>query len=188
MARAWLLALAVLVAGCSASAPPRNLEFMPVDDLASLAGTYRNLGEGGGDRPVYLASLLWPDDEELAVDRVETVEVATDGPEALVVTAHGTAGEMKRSRFVRGEDFELQDGRIRLRRGLGLAGLKADEPLLGPYYESTELGLDTAGDAKWSQHVTVAGLAFLIVPVAMDSREEVRFPRLGPDGPGLPGP
>lgn len=76
-----VLAVALLLAGCTASTPPGNLAFAPVDDLSALAGTYRNRGEGGSATTVFLASLLWPNDAGLDASRVETIEVGVDGPD-----------------------------------------------------------------------------------------------------------
>ena len=181
------LALVLLLAGCAASAPPGSLEFDRVDRIAELEGTYRNCGEGAaGARPVYLSSLLWPGDETCDHAAIESIRVAAAGADTLVVEAGGGGLVLRRECFVQGEDFELEDARIRLTRRLGLAGLQIGEPLFGPYYERTELGLDTAGDAKYRQRVTTAGLAFLIVPVALDSSEEIRFLRLDtPDGTAI---
>jgi len=171
---------AVLLGACVASRAPDSAFFSSLDTIRGLAGVYRNLGEGGrGASPVYLSALIWPQEPDMDHAAVAFIEVSVPAKNTLAVKALRGDGVEKEGLFVEGRDFELRAGRIRLKHELGIAGFRADEPLLGPYYENREIGLDTGGHGRYKQSFGVAGLVFLIVPVAMAGSDEVRFIRVG---------
>lgn len=171
----------LLTAGCSSNGTPPALrtEFDFDAVPVALAGDYVNRGEGNPDlRAVYLTSVLWPK-EPLDHAAIEIVRVAAAG-DTLRVRGLG-GGEIRReSIFVRGRDFELEQGRIRLKHELGLAGFHG-EPVVGPYLHRMEVGLDTEGQGKLRERTAVAGLAFLVWPVAVNTVEEIRFSRIEPE-------
>ena len=70
------------------------------------------------------------------------------------------------------------DGRVMLKRDVGMAGLAVGEPVLGPYYTSIELGLDTRGQGKALQRFGLLGLGYLVVPLVVRGQTEARFLRI----------
>jgi hypothetical protein len=76
---------------------------------------------------------------------------------------------------VEGRDFQISDGRIRIESGVGFSGTKRGDAVVGPYYQSTELGLDTAGDGKLRQNYRVIGLVYMLMPFAAGGHDDVRF-------------
>jgi hypothetical protein len=60
-----------------------------------------------------------------------------------------------------------------------MAGFKVGEPLIGPYYENNVLGIDQTGQGKYRQEGAVAGLVYALLPIALGSREDVRFVKIG---------
>ena len=48
------------------------------------------------------------------------------------------------------------------------------DPLVGPRYESYEIGLDAKGDGKYRSQGVGAGLSFLFFPVVISETQEVR--------------
>ncbi|BCA78536.1 hypothetical protein [Desulfuromonas sp. AOP6] len=178
---AIFLSALLLLGACVATntAPVDNRPFAPVGSLQEITGIYQNRGEGDERyRPLYLSALLWPGDETLHHGDIETIVVSETAAGVLEVSARTAQMTVKSGRYVEGKDFKLEDGRLLLGTQTGMAGLKAGEPLLGAYRQEIELGLDTTGQGKARQHVSAAGLAFLLIPIAADSTEEVRFLRL----------
>lgn len=178
---AILLSSLLFLGACASTTatPVGNRSFAAVSSLREISGVYQNRGEGDERyRPVYLSALLWPDDASLNHAEIDTITVVQTAADVVEVTAHQGRQMIKSGRYIEGKDFEIEDGRLLLGTQAGMAGLKPGEPLLGAYRQVIELGLDTAGQGKARQHTSVAGLAFLLIPVAGDSTEEVRFLRL----------
>lgn len=175
-----LLFLAMLLGGCITSRPPDNADFGRIETVSDLEGIYQNLGEREqGAPPIYLSAVIWPKAAELNHAAVVTIEVKVTGNNTLTVRALRKDGVEKEDTFVEGKDFELHSGRIRLKQHVGFSGATGGNPYLGPYYESVELGLDEKGHGKYKEQGFVAGLAFLIVPIAVGGSDEVRFVRIG---------
>jgi len=178
---AILLSSLLFLGACASTTatPADNRPFATVSSLQEISGVYQNRGEGDERyRPIYLSALLWPDDASLNHAEIDTITVVQTAADVVEVTARQGRQTIKSGRYVEGEHFRIEDGHLHLGTQAGMAGLKAGEPLLGAYRQEVELGLDTAGQGKARQHTSVAGLAFLLIPVAADSTEEVRFLRL----------
>lgn len=175
-----LLFIVVFLGACINSSPLDNADFGRIETVNDLEGIYQNLGEREqGAPPIYLSAVIWPKAAELNHAAVVTVEVNITGNNALTVKALRKDGVEKEDTFVEGKDFELHSGRIRLKRIAGIAGFKSGDPIVGPHYESVELGLDEKGHGKYKELGFVAGLAFLVVPIAVRGSDEVRFVRIG---------
>jgi hypothetical protein len=169
----------VLIGGCVSVGPTNNVGFGRIERIEDLEGIYNNLGEASsGSGPFYLSKIIWPKDDELDHKNIETIEVRKVTNEILKAKAVTNGAVKKETTYVKGKDFEISGGRIRLNIGGGIAGLKGGEPLVGPYYESAELGLDTSGHGKYRHSFATAGLAYLFLPIAIGGDEDVRFVRL----------
>lgn len=178
---AVLPVLGILLTGCVTSTPPDSTDFALITSLRELEGLYCNLGEGEeGMRPVYLSSLIWPSNTGFDHSSIDTIRITAVSEKSLRIEAATAEQAVKTARFIAGKDFSLRDGRLRLQGRLGWAGFKIGEPIFGPYYESTEIGLSSAGEGKYSHHVAVAGLVYMVIPMAMGVREDVRFVRIFP--------
>jgi len=165
------------------SGPTGSPAFGHVEAIGDLEGVYKNSGEGGaGSQPVYLSALIWPNAADIDHAAVSAIEVKVSGNHTLCVRALGKAGIEKEDTFVEGKDFVLNAGRIRLKQVVGIAGFKVGEPLVGPYYESVEIGLDERGHGKYRQRFSAAGLAFVVIPIAIGGSDEVRFVKIGEVG------
>ena len=172
--------LALLLTGCVSFRPPENTDFGRIESLHDLEGVYQNRGKRAQDGPpVYLSAVIWPNRTEINHSAVIAVEVSVAGSGTITVKALRRYGVEKEDTFVEGKDFELHSGRIRLKQTAGIAGFKAGEPLVGPYHESIELGLDEQGHGAYKQQVSAAGLAYLVIPIAVSGSDEVRFIRIG---------
>ncbi|MFI5344471.1 MAG: hypothetical protein ACHQUC_09650 [Chlamydiales bacterium] len=174
-----ILFITLLLTGCITAKPQNNADFGEVETIKDLEGIYQNKGEGGsGQSTKYLSSLIWPNDPTVHDVEVETIEVRMSSKDTLKVKALRKDGIEKEGIFVKGKDFEIRSGKIVLKFGAGIAGFKGGEPLVGPYYESVELGLDKNGNGKYRQEFATAGLAFLFLPIAMGTNDEVRFNKI----------
>ncbi len=164
---------------CVIGGPPNNAFFFDqVDKLNKLEGVYQNLGESrqGLYETIYLSQLIWPKDKSLSHAAITSVDVRAVNDTTLLVKAIGWEKEIvKEAKFTKGKDFEINFGHILLKQRVGFIA----DVFLGPYYERSELGIDTQGSGKNRQYTALLGLGFLIVPVAGGGWDDIRFVRIG---------
>ncbi|PIP02844.1 MAG: hypothetical protein COW18_01070 [Zetaproteobacteria bacterium CG12_big_fil_rev_8_21_14_0_65_54_13] len=171
----------LLLAACVHSAAPAdNQPFRAVSTMQTFSGSYENRGEGeAASRAVYLSSLLWGgvDVAGVAHKDIERIQVAVDGTQVSVsALSHGCVVYAKS--YTEGADFKLSNGEISLKRDANLLTRGPGDVLVGPSYESVTLGLDARGDGKYRSQDAGAGLVFLMIPVAMADRSDIRFKRV----------
>lgn len=170
---AFAVAIAIIVSCGCFSAPPNNLPFREVRNLSEFLGTYLNAGQPSG----YLSAFLWQWEPTFDQSVFEVIEVSMVAPGQLTVRARNRSGRVLLERtYTEGREFSVRGGTIRLERRLGL--IDAESGIFGIEYGVTQLGLDTAGDAKASGKVGVAGLGYMIVPIAGIGGQEIRFKRI----------
>jgi hypothetical protein len=156
-------------------APKDDAGFSAVKDLESLAGCYRNRGEGEAVR--YLSAVIWPK-EPLAHEQISAIKVVFEEPRSLRVAALGGEGTIREGIFVEGTDFHLTSGRIQTQSDtMASFAYPAGNVFIGAGHQSQSLGLDTRGDARMQESATFAGTAFLVIPIAGNIRDAFRFPR-----------
>lgn len=163
------------MAGCISSAPVNNTDFGRIEKIEQLEGVYKNSGEA--PTPFFLSRIIWPNEKELIHALIDTVEVRKVGSKTLMIRAIGEGVVKIESTFIKGIDFEIEDGRIRLNQHIGVFGFQKGDPFLGPYYESSVLGLDTTGQGKFRHRIGMIGL-LVIFPIAMGGDEEIRFVKI----------
>lgn len=174
-----LTILLFVLCACISTAPSGNLAFSTIESARDLTGTYINKGITGEGYPsIYLSKIIWPADETLNHEKIETISVVESTPGVLEVKASAGRNTLKTGRFTENKDFEIQNGKIVLESEFGVAGFKVGEPLVGPYGGRRELGLDSSGDGKYRSSFSAAGLAYLVFPIAVGGSDEVRFERL----------
>lgn len=175
-----LFCLILYFPGCISYGPSKVTDFGCIQSLQDIEGVYQNRGEREqGTAPIYLSAIIWPNRTEINHSAVTAVEVTVTVSNTITVRALREDGIEKEDTFVEGKDFELRSGRVRLKRKAGITGLRTGEPLVGSYLESVELGLDTEGHGKYKQQISAAGLAYLVIPVAVTGSDEVKFVRIG---------
>jgi hypothetical protein len=174
-----LFSLVLLLGGCITTGPTDNVDFGKIETIRELEGVYQNLGEREqGAPPVYLSRVIWPEAAGIDHAAITAIEVRLLSPNTLGVRASSKDGVEKESTFVEGKDFEIHSGHIRLKQNVGIAGFKSGEPVVGPYYERDELGLDRKGHGKLSKQGGFVGLVMMLIPMAIGVSEEVRFIRI----------
>jgi hypothetical protein len=174
-----LICLGLFISGCVVlSAPVGNSDFDYIETLDQLEGKYQNLGEGGTESiEFYLSRLIWPREADFDHEIIDTIEVLNVHKNTLIVRAVSEGIILKQNKFIEGEDFVMVDGRIRLKQDATFLGMRG-EPIVGPYYESLELGVDQRGQGKLRQLSAGAALIYLAIPVGGVGKTDVRFPRI----------
>jgi hypothetical protein len=169
----------VLMTSCVMfTSPPDNKGFYEITSLYDLEGKYSNEGEASnlhGGNP-YLSQFIWNSDITLNHDQIDTIEVKALNVKTILVNAYIKNDIRKSATFVEGTDFELNNGKLTLTREAGV--YQEGSIIVGPYYENIEIGIDKRGDGKYRQKYLVAGLAYLVLPVAVGGRDDFRFKRL----------
>lgn len=161
---------------CALSTAPKNdAGFGAVKDLKSLAGCYRNRGEGEGVR--YLSAVIWPK-EQLAHEQILAIKVVFEESRSLRVSALSPEGTAKEGVFVDGTDFHMAAGRIQTQSDTVVSfAYPAGNVFIGAGHQFQALGLDHRGDARIQENATFAGTAFLVIPMVGNVRDAFRFPR-----------
>lgn len=170
----------VLLCGCFMSTKPTgDTGFARAEDLSAFVGYYANVGEvGKGDSGQLLSAAIWP---ETDVDHkaIEVIKVDEERSDTLHVSAIGGGRVLKESRFVKGTDFQLSDGQIKLKTHVvGSAGTEPGNPAIGVGTEATVLGIDKAGNGRMLGSGNFVGTVFLMFPVAIHGSDATRFKKL----------
>lgn len=175
-----IISIIMFLGACVSTAPSDNAPFDVITNIAQLEGVYKNQGDGGPDEnvSVYLSRVFWPDDGSPDHRSIDKIKVEKQSQDTLVVNAFNGDIAVKTATFIEGREFSIEDGVIVLSDEAGIAGLKADEPLLGVYAGSRKLGLDEKGHGKFHSHEAAAGLAYMVFPVAAGLSRDVRFYRI----------
>ena len=175
------LALILLLVGCrTVSVPPGNLPFAADTAGAAISGCFAEQGEAaeGEKYAPFLSTWLWPDAARDAGIAVVSFVPAADG--AIVVRALTSGQNATRELAIPAS--ARRDGRVALEGGFWFSPFwnqgSEPPPLVGPYSEDTELGLDTAGDLKVRRSAWVVGLVFLLIPAAFATDEQYRCRRM----------
>jgi hypothetical protein len=173
------LALILLLIGCrTVSVPAGNLPFAEGAAGAAISGCFAEQGEAQDEtRTPFLSTWLWPDVARDAGITVISFVPAADG--TIVVEALAVGPDAIRERVIPASAG--RDGRVFLEGGFWFSPFWNQSfeppPIVGPYSEHTELGLDTAGDLKLRRSGWAVGLAFLLIPFAYADDEQYRFRR-----------
>jgi len=176
--RVWWLAVLLAVGGCVMSHGPRgDLGFRASGALREFEGCYRNIADGG-DRRVgpFLSFLIWTKPPVHPAE-VDAVQVTAVGEQTLVVSAYAGKQVVWESLYRGGEDFEFVEGVLKRSEMLGSAPTAAGNVFLGVGHEAARFGLDPAGNARVELSTSMAGTAFLVIPIAGHSTDAYRFPR-----------
>lgn len=175
-----MMVMPTLVAGCIFGRSD-YADFDSVRRLTDFEGTYQNRGQPSrfhATRIQFLSAILWPDGNVKHAE-IETIDVKAINADSLVVRALSERGVEKESTFVEGKDFALVDGQIHLKDEVRMWRGPGD-PLFGPTYEHVALGIDRQGQGKYRQDAAGAGLVFMILPIVVTDREDIRFLRVEP--------
>ena len=179
--RILLLSFILLLLGCFATGPVNNLEFNNNVSLKSLEGVYQNIGESDpksipancSDCFRLLSWIIWPSDKNIDHKTIDAIEVRNTAENILTVRALEKGKIKKESLFVDGRDFAFKSGRIHLKTKVFLA-----DPVLGPGWQTIEMGLDSNGNGKYREGGGIAGLGFLIIPITVVGTDDIRFVRI----------
>jgi hypothetical protein len=172
------LAAPLLLTGCIMESSPPS-PFSDLENAHALNGLYRNCADSRTAQPRYLSAVLWPNDTGIPHNKIDFISVKTTSGNTLVVQALSGPRVVVKRRYREGTDFIIKHGRIHLKRELSLsAATPVDNPYIGLISNSISLGIDCAGHGKTEQTTRVLGTAFLIIPVAGQIKEELRFQRV----------
>jgi len=161
----------------SHSVPKNNQSFKSITELSELSGLYKNAGDPSG----YLSAVIWGDSienikPEFQHEGIEFIEVKTI-EKSIIVRAIENSCSIYEKTYVLGRDFEINAGQISILSETSILTRGLGDVLVGPSYEKITLGLDSRRDAKYRNSGYAAGLAFMIIPVAVSGTKDIRFER-----------
>ena len=163
------------LSGCFSTGPIDNRNFGNIDRISDLNGIYINRGSDGmiGGTYTYLSKIIWPKDNNLHHVEIDKIIVTASDDDKLLVEAMSGDSILKKQLFIKGIDFDIQSGRIQLRRALG----GVNDNFAGATYTSISLGLDTSGNGKYRNEETFVGVG-LLIPMVVHGTSDVRFSRI----------
>ncbi|WP_341706855.1 hypothetical protein [Halopseudomonas sp.] len=181
MRKEWLLFLSATLHGCVFNSGSEFVsDAAPIGDLAAIAGCYQNAGETEeAGRARYLSQLFWvqPVAEHAAI---AVIEVQVPEADRVRVLANSSEGATLQADYRQGEHFTFDGEKISLPgRWDSSFAAPADNPFIGLAHSSVTLRLDRSGNGVLTEGSSIAGTAFLIVPVAGSTSDSIRFNRLG---------
>lgn len=134
--------------------------------LFSFEGCYRNRGTSeSGEIAPYLTQTIWPG-AGLKHTEIDAVRVETLDKETLRVSALTRHVIVQQRIFLLGQDFEFKTGHIKISHTRVSTASEPGNPFIGVAVSTTSLGLDSAGNGRTEDKTSLAGTAFLIVPLA----------------------
>jgi hypothetical protein len=175
-----IIAFMMLIILCSCAfhiEPSDNQEFHQISQLSELAGVYKNNGNPSG----YLSQIIWNDIKSIidGIDheQIEFIEVTPKDNSLIVGAISGGCTIYKRT-YILGRDFNITDGKITMHKNTFLYTRGGDDPLLGPSYEKTTLGLDVKNQGKSRDYEYGVGLLLMAVPVSVSQTRDIRYERV----------
>lgn len=175
-----LFLLFPLLHGCAFHSEPKdNSEFLPVSQLAELAGIYRNQGEPNGYFSLDALHLDGVHHEE-----IDFAEISVSNNLFIAKMIKDGCVTYEKS-YVIGRDVELEDGKLLLHQESHALSRGADDVLVGPSYDKVVFGLDTTKNGKLRRSGYGAGLVFMLFPLAASEQTDIRFKRVNDIPQGL---
>lgn len=178
----FTFALSLLNSCSTLKEPDRNLPFVKEVSLGRLEGKYRNKADGSvKSEAVYLSKLIFPN-TDIKHDLVNFVEVKKISEDTLLAAACQSNKLVTLMMYKEGQDFKIEKGRIWLVKKSDFSfASPAGNPFIGYFSENQSIGIDKAGNGKLEQNTLIVGTAFVIIPVAGNDKEELRFNRVAQD-------
>ena len=176
-----LISLVFVLASCSIGSikPHNNKDFAEINDLKEYEGTYKNRGEPKG----YLSKVLWGENHNpfklgssslKYPDRnIKYIQVKVKNRK-FTISAVGKECEYFSKEYKKDIDFKITNGQIELISKIGNT-LDGRNVVVGIKSSTVVLGLDTEGNGKFKRSRSEVGMAYMILPVAVGSTEELRF-------------
>ena len=177
--QASVVLLFILLNGCAFhSGPKGNQDFYQISQMSELAGVYKNRGDPAGFLSEIILGNIKPNiDPETNHEDIEFIEVVS-AENSLTVRAIKGGCMIYEKPYVIERDFKIEDGRIILHRDVFLLTRGAQDVMLGPSSEQITLGLDAGKHGKWRRLDYMAGLVYLVFPVAGSITSDIRFERV----------
>jgi hypothetical protein len=175
----WVFILVILLSGCAFhSAPKDNQDFYKLSHFSELAGVYKNKGEPSG----FLSAIFWGDIKkvmniDISHEDIEYIEVSSLDNSILLRAIKSGCAIYERTYLI-GRDFNMDDGKIIVRKDVAILTRGGDDVLLGPSYEKVMFGLDMGKHGKYRNSSYAAGLLFALFPMAASDTSDIRFDRV----------
>ena len=177
-----LLSSLALLSAC-VSFPKNSEEFITIQQLSSLDGCYRNLGipvdssgipeyKDGMEPTIYLSRFIWEGLQDYEEFWLKTIKLQTTH-DSIFFTGFVENEEKLTTSWHINNEFIIRDGKLSLSRGFVYTGV-----LVGLYWESEELGLDTAGNLKFRSDQRAGGLVFFLFPWLFWAVEDSVFEKI----------
>ena len=176
-----LLAVVFLffISGCAYhSGPSEKIRSSSSTEIKQLSGLYVNAGDPNG----YLSKIIWgssplnskSNNDFIGHREIKFIEVISKEKSILVKAIKGVCSAYEKE-YTLGKDFEINSGEIVLYKKIHLLSRGPGDVVVGPSFEKIAIGLDKNGDGTYKNQTSIAGLVFLLVPIAISDVTEIRF-------------
>ena len=177
--------ISLIIGGCAFHEGPKdNHEFIKITSPHQLDGVFKNEGDPNGQ----LSRIIWSGDtlgvnengNEILHHEIDLISVSSI-EKSLIVKAIIESCVVAEKEYVLGKDFEIKNGKISWIKDVSLLTRGPGDPLVGPGYSWEDIGIDTEGNGKFRTGEYYAGLVYLIFPVALSGKTDIRFEKTNVD-------
>ena len=150
--------------------PKDNSDFVKIENLKQLTGTYINKGDPKG----LLSHAIFTYNKSKIInhDNIELINVSVSG-NIFTIKAIENDCAVYEEKFTYGSDFKINNNVIVIKNNMSVM----TKEVLGPNYDRFVIGIDEKGHGKSKSSGGVVGLYGLFIPVAVYESHETRFIR-----------
>ena len=178
--RISLAIIVLLISGCASHTRPSSgsPDLQPISSI-EIAGTFGNNGNPEG----HLSSAFWPGGILVSIHKtilyhrdIEQVQIEST-ENGFRVNAISRSCIIAHRTLENGVDYSTNESEIVLIQKGAALNRGTGDVVVGPFRERTTLSFDSNGNAVDHNSGFIAGMAFLIVPVAASRDEQALFLR-----------
>lgn len=171
-------ALFAAVAGCAGR--KQNVSpYQNVTSVEAFVGDYENIGQPHvQSAPAYLSALIFRGEHLNHSQKIQTIQVRSQGNGRLLVRGLGTSGEeVKSGTFLEGKDFWLNNGVVAISSSTSAGTAMPLLPAASARYDHVTLGLDRDGNAQQVTETMIGGV-LVVIPFGGSDSSGKHFRRI----------
>jgi len=160
----------IVFSGCITHNGPRDIHFNEIEQLKNISGLYRNNH--------MLSYIIFGDTINTSLnDKINFINISTKN-DTVLVEAISEECVIYKQEYVLNKDFQIEDGKITLKRKFHLLSRGSGDVTIGPSYETIEIGLDQNNNGMYKQQERLAVLVIFIIPIVASATNQLSFERV----------
>jgi len=162
--------VSIVFSGCIMHNGPKDIYFNEIEQLKNISGLYKNNH--------MLSYLIFGATINASLDnKVDFINISTKN-DTVLVEAINKKCVIYKQEYVLNKDFQIEDGKITLKREFYLLSRGSGDVTVGPSYETIEIGLDQNNNGMYRHQERLAVLAIFIIPIVASDTYQLSFERV----------